>query len=155
MTTCRRNLRDKGDVMNFNEGPALWGCVRLRGSEIWVTRIKTTKSTHVTGCSDLVDLWVILRYKAYDPLRAQHVEITWSEHETRITQREHARGFFYSQNEKIVMMIKHGRHEKFTRCAKVCGPFFFLIVLFGRWLAGQATSNHMDDNRQKGGRWRL
>ena len=45
--------------MNFNEGPALGGCARLRGSEIWVTRIKTTKSIHVTGCSDLADLWVI------------------------------------------------------------------------------------------------
>ena len=46
---------------------------------------------------------------------------------------------FYSQNNKI-MIIKHGRH---TRYAKVCGLFFFLIVFFGCWLAGQTNSDHM------------
>ena len=46
---------------------------------------------------------------------------------------------FYSQNNKI-MIIKHGRH---TRCAKVCGLFFFVIVLFGWLLAGQTNSDHM------------
>ena len=42
------------------------------------------------------------------------------------------------------MIIKHGRHifGKFTRCAKVCGPFF-LIVTFGFWLAGQLNSDHV------------
>ena len=44
------------------------------------------------------------------------------------------------------MIIKHGRQmhfEKFTKCAKVCG-LFFLIVLCGHGLAGQANSNHTD-----------
>ena len=43
------------------------------------------------------------------------------------------------------MIIKHDGHiyEKFMRCAKVCGLFLFLIVLFGCWLVGQANSNHM------------
>ena len=36
-----------------------------------------------------VDLWVI-KIKAYDPLRAQYVEFEWTEHETQITQLEHA-----------------------------------------------------------------
>ena len=46
---------------------------------------------------------------------------------------------FYSQNNKI-MIIKHGRH---TRYAKVCGLFFFLILFFGCWLAGQTNSDHV------------
>ena len=29
--------------------------------------------------------------------------------------------------------------EKFTRCAKECGLFFFLVALSGCWLAGQQT----------------
>ena len=32
--------------------------------------------------------------------------------------------------------------DKFTKCAKVCG-LFYLIVLFGCWLAGQANSDHV------------
>ena len=33
--------------------------------------------------------------------------------------------------------------EKFTRCAKVCG-LFYLIMLSGCWLAGRANSDHVD-----------
>ena len=45
---------------------------------------------------------------------------------------------FYSQNNKIVWLSNMADTflEKFTRCAKVCG-LFFLIVLFGCWLAEQ------------------
>ena len=47
--------------------------------------------------------------------------------------------FVYS----IVEITRLYIFEKFMRCTKVCGPFF-LIVVFGCWLAGQANSVHMD-----------
>ena len=76
---------------------------------------------------------------AHDPLRTQHVDITWTEHETQITQREHTR-FVYS----VVKITRYYQTflEKSTRCAKVCG-LFFLIVLFGRWLSGQTNCDHV------------
>ena len=45
---------------------------------------------------------------AHDPLRTHHVEITWTEHETQITQREHTR-FLYSVV-TITRYYQHGRH---------------------------------------------
>ena len=51
---------------------------------------------------------------------------------------------FYSHTNKIVWLLNMTDTfwRKFTRCAKVCG-LFFLIVLFGRWLAEQTNSGHM------------
>ena len=39
-------------------------------------------------------------------LCARSVQITWTEHETQITQREHVKGLFimYSQNNKVVWL---------------------------------------------------
>ena len=48
---------------------------------------------------------------------------------------------FYGQNNKIVW-LSNIADEEFTRCAKVCGLFFF-IMLFRCWLAGQANFDHM------------
>ena len=51
---------------------------------------------------------------------------------------------FYSHNNKIVWLSNMADTfwRKFTRCAKVCG-LSFLIVLLGRWLAEQTNSGHM------------
>ena len=64
------------------------------------------------GFSDLIELWVIkIRKSIILQLRAQYVKIMGTEQEMQITQREHVKGLLCSQNNKIVMIIKHGRHE--------------------------------------------
>ena len=52
---------------------------------------------------------------------------------------------FFDQNNKIVWLSNMAdTYEKLKRCAKVSVFFFFyLIVRFGFWLAGQANSDHM------------
>ena len=100
---------------------------------------------HVIGFSALVDLWVI-KIKKPMILCALYIEITWTEDETQITQRQDTWKvcLFLSQNNKIEWLSKMADTflEKFTRCAKVCG-LFFLIVRLGCWLAGQANFNHV------------
>ena len=50
---------------------------------------------------------------------------------------------FYSQNSKIVLIIKHGRHFFEIHQVRKGLWAFFLDVLFGRWLAEQANSDHV------------
>ena len=53
----------------------------------------------------------------------------------QITQREHAKSFFFSQNNKIILLSNMADifFEEFTRCAKVCGLLFldsgFLLLI--------------------------
>ena len=93
--------------------------------------------------SDLVDLWVMKTKKSIwsfarvvhrdQVIRARHVD-----HTARTCDM-----FVYS----IVKITRlHGQHTNVLEihgCAKVFG-LFFLDVLFGRWLAGQTNSDHMD-----------
>ena len=79
---------------------------------------------------------------------------TWRENEQSNKHRSRSENIwnvylFYSQINKIVWLSNMTETfiKKFARCAKVCGPFF-LIVLFGRWLAGQANSDHMEYMRK-------
>ena len=91
------------------------------------------------------------------------MEITRTEHEKQITQREHAKGLFILESNadqkvrtcgkfvstivKITRLFDHKTwpthlYEKFTRCAKVCGPFFLLDSAF-RVLIGWTNSDYM------------
>ena len=104
---------------------------------------------HVIGFSDLNDLWVIKTKKAYDPLRAYCVCVSCSVHLISI---KNIRKFclFYSHNNKIQWLsdMTDTFWGKFTRRGKVCG-LFFLIVLLGRWLAGQANSGHLENDKSE------
>ena len=79
---------------------------------------------------------------------------TWRENEQSKKHRSRSENIwnvylFYSQNNKIVWLpnMTETLIKKFARCAKVCG-LLFLIVLFGRWLAGQTNSDHVEYMRK-------
>ena len=89
---------------------------------------------------DLVDLWVIKIKSLWSfahVVRRDHVNRA----RNADTQREYAKGLFYSQD---YMIIKHGRHIfwEINEVRKGMWDFFF-IGLFGCWLAGQTNSDHV------------
>ena len=99
----------------------------------------------LSDLSGLVDLWVIKIKSLWSfahVVRRDHVNRT-----RKRRSRSENMGkvcLSYSQNIKILLLSNMATtlFAKFTRCAKVCG-LFFLIVLFGCWLAGQANSGHV------------
>ena len=97
------------------------------------------------GFSDLVDLWVI-KIKKPMILCARSTSRSREQNAKRRSRSENKRKacLSYSQNNKIVSLSNMADKflEKFTRCAKVPG-LFFLIVLFGCWLAEQENTNHV------------
>ena len=96
----------------------------------------------VTILPDLVDLWVI-RLKKPMILCACRAS---SSGEESCSESMRKVCLFYNQNIKILWLSNMGETflEKVRRCAKVCGPFF-LIVIFGCWLAEQENSDHVDN----------
>ena len=68
------------------------------------------------GFSDPVDLWVIKVKKAYDPLRAQYIEIKWTVQSTKRRSRSENRRkvcLSYSKTKpQDFMTIKHGRNSR-------------------------------------------
>ena len=55
------------------------------------------------------------------------------------------------------MIIKHGRHmfEKFTRCAKVCGLFFLIVLLDADWLARPTPTTWVECTYNEEGKLRV
>ena len=94
------------------------------------------------GFFDLVDLWVI-EIKTSVILCARGASRSREQNRKHRSRSENMPkiSLLYSQHNKIVWLsnIEDTICEKFTRCAKFCGLFFL-----GRWLAGQANSDHVE-----------
>ena len=104
-------------------------------------------SNHVIAFSDLVDLWVI---KIKKPM-ILCAPSTWKSREQSMkrpyhTARVRERFFFSIVKITRCMIIKHDRH---SRAAQRFVGFFFLIVLFGFWLAEQANSGHVENDEHR------
>ena len=94
----------------------------------------------------LLDLWVVKIKKPM--ILCAHSMSRLRQHSTKRRTRSKNMWkvcLFYSQNNRIVSIIKHGRHIFLTnsRGAQRYVLLLFLIVLFGCLLAGQTNSNHM------------
>ena len=107
--------------------------------------------SHVIGSSELVDLWEI-RIKKPMILCARSTSRSSEQRAKRRSRSENMRKvcLFYNQNSKILWLSNMAGtlFEKFTRCVRISG-LFFLIVLYGCWLAGQANSDHVEWSQEK------
>ena len=99
--------------------------------------------SHVIGFYALVDLWVI-RIKrpmilcARSTSRSRHVNRARNAGQAART----CEGLSNMTN-TFCFVFEKFVFEKFTKCAKVYELFFFLIALYGCWLAGQTNSGHV------------
>ena len=81
--------------------------VQISNTAKFEKRLKHTQNKdciHVVGFSDLIYLWVIIRYlkKAYDPLCTQYIEMYCTLRKTQIMLPEQVKALFHCQNNKIV-----------------------------------------------------
>ena len=106
---------------------------------------------HVIGFSDLVDLWVI-KLKKPMILCARSTSRSREQRTKRRLSSENTWKvcLFCSENNTILWWPNMADTflEKFTRCARVYGPFFCLTAHFGCWLAGQNIHDYRLDSHQ-------
>ena len=113
----------------------------------WVLETAVLRRSWKCAEASIVDLWVMKIKSPWSFVCVVCPLITWTEHKTQITQREHVKGLFIRESKwQDCMIIKHVRQTHFgrnSRGAQRCVGLYFLVVLFGCWLAGRANSDHV------------
>ena len=114
----------------------------------WVGKF-TFHFRHVIGFSDLVDLWVIKIKSLWSFAR-----VVRRDHVNRARNADHtarACEMFVYSIVKITRLYDYRTWQthflRNSRGAQRFVGFFFLILLFGCWLAGQAISDHVTDSK--------